>query len=156
MSPAAHTAWLTLLVVATSVWLGGYVAIPVVVLAARNSLDAPQRVAFFKALGRAYLPVGTAALGLALLSGAVLLRERPRDATSLTLLALAVVLVITLGVAVGQARRMTRLREALAASPADSALAAAAARGGRRAVFLRALLGVITLTLVVLGCTLGG
>jgi len=155
VTPAAHHAWLALLLIGAGVWLGGYVAIPVVVLAARRSLAPAERVAFFRALGRAYLPVGGGALALALLSGGVLLFDRPRDATTVALAALAAALVALLAVAVAQARRMTRLRAAAAATPNDAGLAARAAAGGRLAAALRALLGVITLVLFVLGAGLG-
>lgn len=129
-------------------------AIPVVVLAARKSLAPTERVGFFRALGRAYLPVGGAALALALVSGAVLLWHAPRGATATALVILAAALVVLLAVAVGQARRMTRLRAAATAAPHDAALAARAVTGGRLAGLLRALLGVVTILLVILGCGL--
>ena len=48
MPPAAHTIWLVLLVLATSVWLGGYVALAVVARASATSLEPAARVAFFQ------------------------------------------------------------------------------------------------------------
>ncbi len=151
MPVAAHTFWLALLVVTTSIWLGGYVAMAVVARASAKSLEPAVRVAFFRALGRAYLPVGAAALAVGFISGGVLLRQRPVDVLSITAVLIAVLLVVCLGVAVAQARRMTRLRQQIGAAPDDERLQMKASSDGRAATTLRALLGVLSLVLVVLG-----
>jgi len=152
MPVAAHTFWLALLVVTTSIWLGGYVAMAVVARASAKSLEPAVRVAFFRALGRAYLPVGAAALAVGFISGGVLLRQRPVDVLSIAAVLIAVLLVVCLGVAVAQARRMTRLRQQqIGAAPDDERLQMKASSDGRAATALRALLGVLSLVLVVLG-----
>ena len=152
MLRASQAIWLMLLVVSTSVWLGGYVAIAVVARASAASLAPSARVGFFRALGRAYLPVGSAALVLGLVSGAVLLSTRAVDGLSIAAIITAGLLVLLLAVAVGQARRMTRLRQQAAVNPGDGELASAALRGAVLATSLRASLGVLTVVLVVLGC----
>lgn len=139
------------LVVATSIWLGGYVAIVVVARVATATLDPAGRVALFRSLGRAYLRVGIPALAVALAVGAVLLTQHGWDALATTTAALSLVLVGLLAVAVAQARRMTGLRRQALAHPEDRALAEEVHRGGRHAGLLRALLGLLSLSLVVLG-----
>ncbi len=149
--PAAETFWLVLLVLATSVWLGGYVAMAVVARASAASLAPQARVAFFRALGRAYLPVGSVALALGFVSGGVLLRGRPVDGLSIATAITAVLLVACLTVGVAQARRLTSVRQRASATPSDKQLAAALLHGRNAATALRALLGVFSVALVVLG-----
>lgn len=127
-------------------------AIAVVARAATGALSPQARVTFFRALGRAYLPVGGAALVVGLASGGVLLRARQPDALAVAALVAAAVLVVALGVAVRQARRMTLLRDQATAAPANDELASAVTRGGTAALALRALLGVVSVLLVALGC----
>ncbi|MGN6130678.1 MAG: hypothetical protein ACTHOK_10105, partial [Nocardioidaceae bacterium] len=66
MSEVTQGAMTAVLVVATSIWLGGYVAIVVVARVATRTLDPGGRVALFRSLGRAYLRVGLPALAVAL------------------------------------------------------------------------------------------
>ncbi|MBX3141376.1 MAG: hypothetical protein KF875_11535 [Trueperaceae bacterium] len=154
MTGAADLVWLVVLVVSASVWLGGLLTMPVVARAASATLAPLDRVAFFRALGRAYLPVGGSALALALLSGAVLLRHRRWDGLLAAGAITAAALVVALALGVVQARRMTRLRQAAGAAPQDADLGGRVRRGGRSAVALRALIGLLSLALVVLGCLL--
>lgn len=156
MNSALNTALLVVLLVSASVWLGGYVAIAVVMLAARKALPTSEKVAFFRALGRAYLPVGGAALVLSIASGAALLRGREVDALILALLITAAAVVLVLGVAVVQARRMTVLRQNMVANPDDEHIAATVKRVGSAAVVLRSLLGVLSLAGVVLATLMAG
>src|SRR5690606_22007060 len=136
MSPPLQASLAVLLVVAASVWLGGYVAIAVVAFTARNTLEAQHRVTFFRALGRAFLPVGGAALLVAQVSGTLLLLQREWDALTLATLVLEAGLIALLAVAVAQARRMTRLRQRALHAGAGAELAAQVARGGRAAGLL--------------------
>lgn len=154
MPSLGHLFWLVLLVLATSVWLGGYVAIAIVARASSVSLAPAARVAFFRALGRAYLPVGSAALMLAFVSGGVLLRGRAVDGVYIAAATTAALLVLVLAVAVAQARRLTELRQRANDSLGDNPPPVGAARGGSFATLLRALLGVLSVMLVVLGCVL--
>ncbi len=150
------TLLLATLVLATSVWVGGYVAIVVVARTATATLEPAARVRFFRSLGRRYLWVGTPALVVALATGALLLRghewNRPLIATAIA----AVALLLLLAVAVGQARRMTTLRRRAVTDPANTRLAQQVTRAARGAAALRALLGLLTLTLVILGALLSG
>ncbi|MGH3263491.1 MAG: hypothetical protein ACRDNS_16025 [Trebonia sp.] len=73
MLPRPAEASLTaVLVLGTSVWIGGLVAIFVVARVAHATLATADRVAFFRGLGRAYGLVDGVALATALASGAVL------------------------------------------------------------------------------------
>lgn len=151
MSQTVQAVLLAVFILATSVWVGGYVAIAVVARAASATLDAAGRVAFFRSLGRSYLWVGVPALVIALATGAVLARDHDWDALMAVTVAVAVVLVVLLAVAVAQARRMTRLRRHALERAGDERLAAQVRRGGRAAGILRAVLGLLSLALVVLG-----
>lgn len=152
MQPEIRAYWLVLLMLATSVWLGGYVAMAVVARVSTDSLAPPDRVAFFRALGRAYLPVGSAALALGFVSGGVLLMSRAVDGLSIATVITAGLLVLILGVAVAQARRMTRMRQRASDTPSGGRPAPQVIRSGSAATVLRALIGVLSVTLVVLGC----
>lgn len=141
---------LSVFMVAASTWVGGYVAIAVVARAAAATLDPTSRVAFFRSLGRSYLSVGVSALVVALATGAVLARGHSWDALLVSTVAVAAALVVCLGVAVVQARQMTRLRS-LDLKGTDESMLAAVRRGSQAATALRMTLGLLTLALVVLG-----
>jgi hypothetical protein len=111
-------------------------------------------VAFFRALGRSYLLVGAPALALAIGTGAGLASDHPWDGLLVATVVAAAALVVSLAVGVAQARRMTRLRAAALAAPPDSRLARRIRRGARAATVLRALIGLLSLTLIALGSLL--
>ena len=152
MSEFARAMLVVLLQLSVSVWLGGYVTIAIVAFVSRETLEAEARVRFFRLLGRSFLPVGAAALACGILSGGLLLAARPWDGLATAAFILAFALIVTLAVAVGQARRLTRLRQAALEGGADSG---AIRRGSAGAAALRALLGVLSLALVVVGSLLG-
>lgn len=154
MSETAGAIVLAALVLSTSIWVGGYVAIAVVARTATVTLHPTDRIAFFRQLGRTYLWIGLPALAVALLTGAVLVHGREWDALLVSTTVIAVVLVASLAVAVAQARRMTVLRRALLDSPQDGQLTELVRRGGRAAGALRGLLGLLSIALVVLGAFL--
>lgn len=156
MSNVGHGLLVAILVLSTSVWIGGYVAIGVVARTAAMTLEPAARVAFFRTLGRSFLRVGTPALVVALVSGAVLAGHHPWNAALLISAIIAVLLLALLGVAVRQARQMTRLRHAALQSGADLATVPAIQRGRRTADILRAALGVLSAILVVFGCFMAG
>lgn len=135
MSPiAAGKAPLVFLaLLATSIWVGGFVTIVVVVRVAGGQLDPTSRIAFFRALGRAYGVVGTGALTVAIASGAVLLSDRDWDGTALAAVLVTAALVVATGAGMVQARWMTRARQRAAQVDADE-LAAAQVRQGARLV----------------------
>lgn len=137
------------------VWVGGLVAILVVVRVARQQLDRSAQVAFFRTFGRRYVRVGAPALVLALGAGAVLLAERPWDGSSLAAVLVSVTLVLATTAGVGQARGMTRLRARALGGPGDDhALAERMRRGSVRAAVLRAVIGLLSLGLLALASVL--
>lgn len=153
--PAAADATLAvLLVLATAVWVGGYVAIVVVARVTTQTLGASDRFAFFRGLGRRYLLVGGPALVIALATGGVLLAGRPWSGMLTAVAVLAGVLVLATIVGVLQARRMTRLRRQAARRPDDEPLTARVRQSARRAGLLRALIGMLSFALLVLGVLL--
>ncbi|MDN5768639.1 MAG: hypothetical protein L0H96_23250 [Humibacillus sp.] len=149
-----HALLVSVLVLATSVWVGGYVAIVVVARTATATLEPAARVRFFKTLGRRYLWVGAPALLVALATGALLLRGHRWDGLLIATVVAAVALLGLLAVAVGQARRMTALRRRAVTDPANTGLTQQVSRAARGAAALRGLLGLLTLTLVILGAFL--
>lgn len=154
MSQPLMVTLVILLVLSSSLWVGGYAAIAVVAMAARKSLDPKSRVALFRALGRSYLLVGGPALIVALLSGIVLVNQRGWDGPAFVATALAAALVALLVVAVAQARRMTRLRQLALAAVADGGLQQRVHAGGKAAGVLRGLLGLLSLALLIVGSIL--
>lgn len=154
MSHAAESIVLAVFIIATSIWVGGYIAIAVVAQAALRTLDAAMRVAFFRSLGRMYFWVGTPALIVALASGAVLARGTPKHGLYAAVVSVAAVLLASFAIAVAQARRMTRLRQSLISAPTDASLQTRVQRTARSADGLRAALGILSLALVVMGAFL--
>lgn len=151
MSDATHAAVLCAFTLATSIWVGGYVAIGVVARVAARTLPPRDRIAFFRQLGRTYGIVGGAALLVAVGSGAALLRRRPWD-TQLTIAAVLVgALIAFIAVGMIQARRMSRLRAAAIQRPDDQDVAVLVIHGARTAGLLRALIGLLSITLIVFG-----
>lgn len=142
------------LVLATSVWLGGFIAIVIVARAASATMQPPARVAFFRRLGRNYGIVGTVSLLVALGTGGALAAQHPWDATLATAVGVACALVVTSVVGMAQARRMTRLRRRAQQHPDDPALLTRVRSGARRAVVLRSLIGLFSLALLALGVLL--
>jgi uncharacterized membrane protein len=138
------------LILATSLWLGGLVAIAVVARVAARTLDPAARIAFFRALGRFYGVVGTAALLVAYATGAALLRDQPWGTASTVTVVVAAALAVTLAGMV-QARRMTRLRRRMLEVGGDAVLTTRVRRGALGAHALRGLIGVLSLALLALG-----
>lgn len=142
----------TISLLAMAIWTGGMVAIFVVARAASKTLDTGQRIEFFRALGRSYGIVGTLALLVALLTGAILLRRHPWDSLQVAAAIVAGALVAVTAAGMLQARAMTRLRRrALAQGPTTGL---ALRRGAQLAAGLRGAIGLLTLVLVVLGAAL--
>lgn len=155
MSPTITAALSGVLILATSVWIGGLVAIAVVARVATRTLHPGARVAFFRALGRAYGVVGTLALALGYGAGAALVYDRPWDGLLSATATVAGGLVATTAFGVVQARRMSRLRLAALNQPTDDVLAGAVDRGAGRAGTLRGLIALLSLALLGLGVLLG-
>jgi uncharacterized membrane protein len=151
MSQTAEAVVLAVLILATSVWIGGYVALIVVARVATATLDPRARAMFFRTLGRRFFWVSVPALAIALVAGGVLARNSTQDGLLAAIIAIVAVLLVSFAIAVAQARRMTRLRRRLLQAPTDQMLQARVARGARAAGALRASLGLLGVTLIVLG-----
>jgi uncharacterized membrane protein len=146
---AASTPLVAVELMASSIWVGGLVAIFVVALAASVTLDAPARIEFFRALGRRYGIVGGGALLVAIGSGAGLLADHPWEWRLIVTAVLASNLLLVTATGIWQARRMTRLRRRALCDPRP-ALEESVRRGALAAHMLRGAIGLTTLALVLL------
>jgi hypothetical protein len=143
------------LVLATSIWVGGVVTIAVVARVASRTLTAVDRVHFFRGLGRTYGPVGGAALLTALGGGATLVVDQPLDGLIVAGSVVAGALMVTTAVGVAQARRMTQLRLRAAVSAGDPRMRQIVRRGAIRAAVLRLLIGALSVVLLFIGVLAG-
>lgn len=136
---------------AAATWVGGLVTAIVVVRAATVSLTQPQRVEFFQALGRRYLTALGASFVVAVATGAWLLRAHPWDAAMAALTLSVAALTLSTVIGIVQARAMTRLRRRAVDSPLDPKFADRVVTSARRAIVLRAVISLLTVTSVVIG-----
>lgn len=143
-----------LLILCTSVWVGGLVTIPVVGRLVRQHLAPADRVVLFRGLGRFHGVLGTGALVVGLGAGAALLAGRDWGGLRVAATVVGLALLVVTGIGMAQARRMTRLRRALLASGPDPVRQTHVQRGSRLAVGLRVGIGVLTVVLLVLGVLL--
>ncbi|HEU0256448.1 MAG TPA: hypothetical protein VFQ96_01260 [Microbacteriaceae bacterium] len=141
--------FLIVLLVATSVWIGGWFSLIVIARTTTATLSPQSRVAFFRHFGKVYGIASTVALVVALAFGLILLVGMPWTALSTWCAALSVFLIVVLIAGVLQARAQRRMRQQLIASP-DQALQARTATGARAAAVLRAGLGVVSIAILVL------
>jgi 1,4-dihydroxy-2-naphthoate octaprenyltransferase len=137
------TLLLVLLILASSVWIGGAACLIVVSRVSRTALSAADRVTLFRQLGRRWGIIGTAALVVAYACGLILLLTAPWTPLSTWLVVLGVTLAIALAAGIVQARRMTRLRRAAAS-------AGLAAPRSHSATILRAGIVALSVAMVVL------
>ncbi|HWU57776.1 MAG TPA: hypothetical protein VN045_03570 [Microbacteriaceae bacterium] len=137
------TLLLVLLILASSVWIGGAACLIVVSRVSRTALGAADRVTLFRQLGRLWGIIGTAALAVAYACGLILLLTAPWTPLSTWLVVLGVTLAIALAAGIVQARRMTRLRRAAAS-------AGLAAPRSHSATILRAGIVALSVAMVVL------
>ncbi|MBS1893376.1 MAG: hypothetical protein JST59_18920 [Actinobacteria bacterium] len=151
MPVAASVPLVAVELVAASIWVGGLVAIFVVARAASATLRPAERIAFFRALGRAYASVGCLALLVAVVGGAILLGDHPWDGLLVATAIVTGVLLLALASGMAQARAMTRLRRRALHEPE---LDERVRRGAVLAGALRGTIGVLTLILVVLAAGL--
>ena len=117
-------ALLTVHLLAFAIWVGNLVALPITVRLLKPLADPQLQAAYFPKMGRAFGTVGTVALLVALGSGAVL-AGRPADWSAPALGAIVAGLVV-LGIttiAMVQARRVGKLRSALARGETSGAAA---------------------------------
>jgi hypothetical protein len=149
---AASVPVIAVTAIASAVWIGGLVAIFVVARVANGTLDQARRISFFRALGRSYGIVGGVALLVAIAGGAILLDGHPWDSLLIATAIVAAALVVTTVAGVVQARTMTRLRRCALSGP--TLLRERVRRGAIIAATLRAVIALLTVTLVVLGSAL--
>lgn len=148
--PTVLQALLTLvLILASGIWIGGYVTLVMVSVVSSKTLDPKDRVVFFRKFGATYFTVAFISLLVAYATGWALLTGLPW-APVMTRMALgSVVLLAVLALGIWQARSLNRMRARLALTPGDDALARAVTRGGRTAVVLRGLIGLVTLGIII-------
>jgi uncharacterized membrane protein len=152
---AASVPLIVLNALASSIWVGGLVAIFIVARVASATLEPAQRVAFFRALGRSYGIVGSAALVVSLASGAAMLGDHAWDGLLLASALVAAALLAATATGMAQARAMTRLRRRLVGGGGGE-LEARVRSGAKLAAALRGTIALLTLALVVLGSALAG
>jgi uncharacterized membrane protein len=149
---AAAVPLIALNLLASAIWVGGLVAIFVVARVTSATLEPSARIAFFRALGRLYGIVGCSALLVAMVTGAILLRDHPWEGLLIATAVVACNLLAATAIGIRQARRMTRLRRRALSGP--TLLQEQVRRGAIAATTLRATIGALTLALVVLASAL--
>jgi uncharacterized membrane protein len=152
IAEAASVPLIALNLLASAIWVGGLVAIFVVARVTSATLEPSARIAFFGALGRLYGIVGCTALLVALVTGAILLRDHPWEGLLIATAVVACTLLAATAIGITQARRMTRLRRRALSGP--TLLQEQVRRGAIAATTLRAMIGALTLALVVLASAL--
>lgn len=144
-------ALLSLHLIAFAIWVGNLVALPITVRLLKPMADPKLQAAYFPKMGRMFGTVGTAALIVAIVSGAILAGS-PSDwsgAAKGAITAALVVLAITT-IAMIQAVRVGKLRRAFAHGKASGPDAAAHLATqvrltdyGRAAIILGTLVAVV-------------
>ena len=149
-----ETVTIFVLLLTTSIWVGGFLAIAVVARIARRELDAHTRVAFFRSLGRSYLAVGGGSLALAFVSGGIVLARGDWTGARTVAAALAVALALATATGVVQARQITRMRGRNLCHARNAAAAAAERSAAVRAALLRASIGALSIALLAVGAAI--
>lgn len=150
--PAATTLLTVLELLAGCVWVGSIACLSLVNGAARRVLDPTSQIALFRAVGRHYAIVGTAALLLAIAAGLALAWPPPTWSNEIdAAISLAGVLLVITVVAMAQARSLGRIRRTLIGSHPDLETDRTLRRRASAAKALRALIAVVTLAVVILG-----
>lgn len=152
--PAALNAVLSVvLILASAVWIGGYVAVAVVAIVSSKTLEPSQRVTFFKRFGRVYLRVAGSALVIMYVTGWALLAQIPWSGELVRITAASAALLLILIAGIIQARNLTKLRTQALQTPENQqesqALLQTIKRRARAATILRTLIGLITVVLVI-------
>lgn len=152
--PAALNAVLSVvLILASAVWIGGYVAVAVVAIVSSKTLEPSQRVTFFKRFGRVYLRVAGTALVIMYATGWTLLSQVPWSSELVRITAASAALLLILIAGIIQARNLTKLRMQVLQTPENQqesqALLQTIKRRARAATILRTLIGLITVVLVI-------
>jgi hypothetical protein len=151
MPAAASTPLVTVELVAGSIWGGGLARTGAVARPATATLGPSARIDLFRALGRRYGIVGTTALLVAIVGGAILLSGHRWEWRLIATLVVTVGLLAASAIGMLQARRMTRLRRRALLEPG---LDPRVRRGAIAASVLRGAIAAFTFALVVLAATL--
>ncbi len=152
MLDLGRAAILTVCILATSIWVGGYVALVVMAKVSYRTLGPAERIVFFREMGKKFGPVCVIALAIALASGGALIASRGWGGPLIVVgVALAAALLAATAVGIAQARRMRALRQAALSRQGDDQLTRHVRRGTRFATALRATIGILTLALVATG-----
>jgi hypothetical protein len=151
----ARLALFTIGILAVSTWVGSLACLALVSAASRKTLESASRIALFRALGRTYGIVGTSALVIAIGAG-LSLAWPPSDMSGTlgTMFLLSALLILATALGMAQARSMTVTRRRLLDAPTDLDTSRAVQQGARLASVLRGTMGLVTLTIVVLGARL--
>ena len=144
-----RTVLITVELLAASIWIGSIVCLAIVAAEAGRALEAVDRVALFRGIGRRYAVVGTVSLLVAIGAGAAIAGP-PSEWSALTTAALASAcgLVLLTAAGMAQARRMTTARRRATAAPDDLEAAAAVKRGTAMAAVLRGSMAAVTVAIV--------
>jgi hypothetical protein len=143
---------ITVGILSASTWIGSLVCLAAVSRVARRDLSGSARITLFRGVGRLYRMIGTTSLLTSIVIGLALAWPVTRNrgtVTAMFVLSAALVGITVAGMA--QARRMTAARQRLLERSSDAELVRLVQRGGVVAATLRGAIGLVTLTIVVLG-----
>ena len=141
-------------ILSASTWIGSLVCLAAVSRVARRDLSGSARITLFRGVGRLYRVIGTTSLLTSIAIGLVLAWPVTRNrgaVTAMFVLSAALVGITVAGMA--QARRMTAARQRLLERSSDAELVRLVQHGGVVAATLRGAIGLVTLTIVVLGAS---
>ncbi len=151
--------------IAAAVWAGGLVFLGVAAVVARRTIPEPERIEFFRMIGRRFLVVAAVAAALLAVTGVDMASDRLPSWSALTdtewgdlivaktvLFALVLALALVHGLVLGP--RIRRSREALIRSPGDAAIAARLRRTVAASGIVSAAMLAGTLAILVLAADL--
>jgi copper transport protein len=161
----SETVTRSLHLIGAAVWAGGMVMLALAVGAARRTVQEPERIALFRALGRRFAVAGGVAMLALIATGTDMASDRLASWSDLTdtdygerLLAklgvVALVIVLTLVHTLIQGPALTRLRAQAAERPGDQELRRRIRRKAARAGVVSALDLVGTIAVIVLAARL--
>jgi len=151
--------------IGAAVWAGGMVMLALAVGAARRTVDEPERIPLFRALGRRFLVAGGIAMVVLIATGVDMANDRLAGWGDLTdtdygerllakLVVVAVVIGLTLFHSLVQGPALSRLRGRALERPEDEDLQRLIRRKAGRAGLVSALNLVATLAILVLAARL--
>jgi putative copper export protein len=165
MLPLADTVVRSLHLIGAAVWAGGMVMLALAVGAARRTVEEPQRIELFRALGRRFLVAGGIAMLVLIATGADIAADRLDGWGDLTdtdygerllakLIVVAVVIGLTLFHSLVQGPVLSRLRAQALERPEDEELRRLIRRKAARAGMVSALNLLATIAVLVLAARL--